>query len=278
MTALTTNLEKTKGKFGDKIKATQADYSSITSLALSLKGFDALVCLISRVEPEAQNLVLDAAIKAGVPHIIPSCFAVDMSISEIENNPGLREKKVVVDYLIKRSQESNITFTGIQTGIFLDWALTIGLPLNCKGDRPTIIYDSGDVMFSATVTDDIGKAIASALSKPLEFKNRFLLMHSVATTQNQLLEYAKEARPDLPWPTTRLDTEELYENSLAALARGDHSLNSLMGFMPRSTFGLGHGYFNENDNDSLGVKVWTTEQLKSFLVAEIAKFQQQLGT
>ena len=69
--------------------------------------------------------------------------------------------------------------------------------INVKGgESPYMIFDGGDIPFSVSVLNDIGKAIAAVLLKPSHFRNRFIHMQSAAITQNQMLNYARELQPD----------------------------------------------------------------------------------
>ena len=68
--------------------------------------------------------------------------------------------------------------------MFLDWALAA---TNC--DVPTKIFDGGGRLYSTTALDNIGRAVANALLKVNETKNKFLLMHGAVLNQKQPLEY-----------------------------------------------------------------------------------------
>lgn len=161
VTALTSNLDKTTSEWGGKVNITKADYTSIATIAPSLRGHDALVSLINRDEADVQIMIIDAAIEAGVPHIIPSSFGIDSRVPEIRANPALEAKIRAEDYVIQRAAEGKISFTAIQTGMFFDWAIKAGVILDANG--PTMLFDSGSTPFSVSSLDDIGRGVAGVL-------------------------------------------------------------------------------------------------------------------
>jgi len=88
---------------------------------------DALIVLIERNEDQAQINLMDAAIAAGIPHIIPSCFGITSRTPEFRRLPIWNSKCRMEDYVVEKSEAGAFTFTGIQNGSFLDWALEKGV-------------------------------------------------------------------------------------------------------------------------------------------------------
>lgn len=273
VTALTSKPEQVKEAYKDEVRACKADYSSVDTLTPSLQNYDALVILLNRTALEAQTLLIDAAVAAGVPHIVPSCFGQDSSIPEWRTNPALEEKIKMEDHVVKLAHDGKITFTGIQTGLFLDWALRVRVVLNCQGDGPTMLFDGGDTPLSTTSLDDIGRAVANALVESGNTKNRFLRVHSAVVTQHRLLEYGRKARPQWKWQTVDVNTEEIYKKSKDALDRGERNVDLMRGFIAWPTFGQGLGLFGTTDNELLGIQVWSEDrlvQLISDVIDEVA--------
>lgn len=126
ITLLTRDVEKTRQAFPG-LRAFAANYDSIKQLHKVLDDDigqqDALIVLINRDQPQAQMNLMDAAIAAGIPHIIPSFFGYDTRDTQFQTLPIWETKIRVEEYITKRSKEGAFTFTGIQTGSFLDWAL-----------------------------------------------------------------------------------------------------------------------------------------------------------
>jgi uncharacterized protein YbjT (DUF2867 family) len=70
--------DATSSSFPASVKVVQIDYSSQASLVSAFKGQDAVVVTIGNHNPalleQIQMAVVDAAVVAGVSHIIPSNF------------------------------------------------------------------------------------------------------------------------------------------------------------------------------------------------------------
>lgn len=140
--------------------------------------------------------------------------------------------------------------------------------LNPKGgDQPTLVYDGGDVPFSATVMDDIGKAVAVVLLKVDKFRNKFAYVQSAVVTQNQLLRYAQELAPDRTFKQTPLDTAVLEKTAWERWNAGDRSRQVVRMFMPRATIGLGLGLFSRTDNDELEIEQLNDDAIKQLVAS-----------
>lgn len=230
-----------------------------------------MVSLINRDESEAQIKAIDAAIEAGVEQIIPSAFGLDHRIAGVRNNPAVATKKKMDDHLLSKipSPDTNTSYTAISTGLFLDWALGIGMMVNVvgKGDKPTMFFDDGEAKLSLTHRDDIGKAVACAVEHRHDdrFKNKTLLINTIAATQNEFIAYAKELAPEKPWPMFKIDTTEAARKSQEALDKGDTSADAVRGFLMKMSFGDRLGFFPKVDNELLGIKEQDGEYLKKLL-------------
>lgn len=229
---------------------------------------DALVILINRDEADGQINLIDAAIDVGITHIIPSAFGFTTTHPEIRKYPVLAAKAKMEDHLIQKASEGLCTYTQVQTGSFFDWALDRGIFLNTtKPDAPTMVFDGGDIPFSVTNMDDIGKAVASSLLNFEKVKNRDVHVHTAVVTQNQLLAYAKEAAPDREFKVVNLDTAELEKKAWENYNKGDMSLENMRLFLVRALFSNRVSLFKETDNDLLGLANWSNQQVKELVAS-----------
>lgn len=268
ITILTRSASKTSLKYpsNPSIQIVEADYTSPNTLAPSLHGQDAVVSLINRSEQDAQMLVIDATVLAGVPRFIPSCFGVGREHHEIlRKYPAFFGKTEMEDRVLAEAEKGVFNFTGIHTSLLFDWAISMGVFLNCKDKGVTMVFDGGDVRLSLTLLDDAGKAAVAALEKPEETRNQFLKVQSKVVTQNQMLEWGKEVRPDKEWERREVDTEVLEKQSWEKWEKGDRSREVQRGFMPRTSFGLGLGLFKDVANELLGVRVMSDEEVKDLI-------------
>ncbi|KAK3110185.1 hypothetical protein LTR53_015784 [Teratosphaeriaceae sp. CCFEE 6253] len=187
--------------------------------------------------------------------------------------PGLldpvKEKVEMPRYVAAKAEEGKLSFTGVNTGLFFDWALNRGLPVNLKGG-PTFLADGGGVALSVTTLDHIGQAVAKAVLKLDQARNRFLYVHSAVVTQKKLLQYAKELAPDRDFPIVEVDTETGAREAQEKIRNGAAGPAVFTPLMIRVTFGLGLGLFKKVDNEFLGLPMKCEEQVKA-LVASYVK-------
>ena len=268
-TLLTRNLDKTKSTFPG-LTAIQVDYDAVDGLTEALHNGigkqDALIILINRDQAQAQINLIDAAIAVGIPHIIPSAFGFTTRHPAIRESPVLAQKALMEDYLVQKAEEGRLTYTQVQTGAFFDWALDRGVYLNTKDPNArTMIFDGGDVRFSATNVDDIGKAVTASLLNIDQVKNKDVHIQTVVITQNQLLAYARGAAPDRDFKVLDLDTAELERQGFERYNSGDKGPETMRMFIPRFTFGKGMGLFEKTDNSLLGIQQWNEDQIKEFI-------------
>lgn len=270
VTALTTDPVKAAETYSG-IRTIPANYADTADLVPSLRGFDALVIIVSRAEDTIQIALIDAAIDAGIPYVIPSSFGIDTRIPAVREVPTLAAKVAVEDHLFARAAEGRIAFTIIQTGISFEW----GIPVNLSGTAPSVIFDGGNVPFSISSLDDIGRGVANAvaLRNYPGVRNKVLLMHSTVTTQNQLVRYVRELRPDIEWKTVDADTESAYAAAQEAYDCGERDPAVLQAFLSRMTFGLGLGLFEQHDSQLLGIETWWGDRLKSAVEEGILAMQ-----
>lgn len=272
VTLLTRDAKKTSHTFPG-LRVVHADYDSVDALTKVFREKvgpqDAVVVLINRNKVRAQINVMEASVSAGITHIIPSCFGIGTRNPLICSTPIWETKKKMEDWVIENAEKGRFTFTGVQNGVFFDWALEHGVFLNTKGDKPFPVFDGGDVPFSVTTVDDIGKATAAALTHADQLRNKFVFLHNAAVTQNQLLAYAKEAAPEKQFKVLTIDTEQLEKESWEKWNAGDHSPEVMRGFMPRVTFGHRMGVFDQTDNELLGIEQWSNDRLKKFVASYV---------
>ena len=93
------------------------------------------------------------------------------------------------------------------------------LGFDMKSSNATI-WDDGDKHFCGTLIEEVGRAIATALSKPDETKNKMLYVASVDTTQNDMLA-ALEKHQGKKWTVNKTTVEEQHKTGMEAMMKGD---------------------------------------------------------
>ncbi|KAH3904951.1 hypothetical protein HBI56_218680 [Parastagonospora nodorum] len=163
--------------------------------ALQEKKIDALIITIAGSHVESQKKLIDAAFKGGVKRIMPaefgSCDSADEKTNEIL--PLMKGKKDVRDYLMRMQEKERegaekLTWTSLVTGHFFDYGLTGGLLKFDVRARKAYVLDGGNIKFSASNLDFIGKAVLKILEKPKETENKLLYVHSNHVTQLEVLD------------------------------------------------------------------------------------------
>ncbi|KAK4551346.1 hypothetical protein LTR86_011221 [Recurvomyces mirabilis] len=264
VTALTRDPERYKQSFREPIKVIKASYDSIEALVPILEGQHAVVDLLARDQWPISIRLIDAAIAAKVPHFIPSSFGIDMRLAAARNMPSLSGKAKLEDHITAKGKEGAITYTIIQTSMIFEWALSRSVFLPLEGGT-AFFFDNGDVRVSASLIDDIGKAVASVLlvgPGSDAALNRVLLMHSTVFSLAQILEYARIANPEKHWEVETLQTAAIWKRSWEAYGNGDRSPETMRGFLVAGSFGDGLARFDNVDNDILGIQMMSDDALK----------------
>jgi nucleoside-diphosphate-sugar epimerase len=167
------------------------------------KEIDALIITIAGSHVESQKKLIDAAFKAGVKRVMPaefgSCDSADGKTNEIL--PLMKGKKDVRDYLLsiqekEREGSGKLTWTSLVTGHFFDYGLSGGLLKFDVKARKAYILDGGNIKFSGSNLDFIGKAVIKILEKPQETENKLLYVHSHYVTQLELLAALEKVTGD----------------------------------------------------------------------------------
>lgn len=232
----------------------QVDYSSVQSLENALKGHMAVISTLTSTSVGDQHPLIDGAIAAGVARFIPSEFGSDV-LNEQRNQLPVFEGKVRTHEYLKAAAAKypGFTYTVICTGAFLDWGLH-GFVVNVP-ERTAIIYNGGDVPFSATNLDTIGRAVVGVIEHLPETANRPVYIHDAVVTQHQLIRYAQE-KDGREWKVTHKSTEEMRLSSLEQLARGNTDWSIPQPLVFSSFLGEGYGidFSDHLDNELLGIK------------------------
>lgn len=115
----------------DKVsQVVKVDYSSAESLTAALKGQDVVVSNLPN--HDQQEVLLQAAIAAGVQRFLPSEFGCNVSgNSNTAALPVFKDGKVPFQKHIEQYRDK-ISYTLVVTGLFLDWCLEKQFNINLK--------------------------------------------------------------------------------------------------------------------------------------------------
>lgn len=166
VTALTRDTSKTS--FSSGVQVTEVDYESVDSLVSAFRGHDVVISALGPAMLGAQTRLID---RRWCPTVATMRVRLRHHQSQSKSTSVLRSKASGRGVSASSGKRSAITYTNIMTGPFLDWCIMVGLILNAK-QRSIELYDGGDRPFSITTLKSIGKAVAAALKKPEESKNK----------------------------------------------------------------------------------------------------------
>lgn len=188
-------------KSTDQTKITQLETTGATVIKADINNFDEVktactnvTCVISAlaglrdVIVDAQSLLLDAAIAAGVPRFIPSDYSTNfLELPEGENrNFDLRKE------FHQKLDKANIAYTSIFIGAFAD-ILMYGTPLyNLKNNTIGFWGDNPNFKLDFTTKDNTAEYTAAAAldnSTP-----QFLQIASFQISPNELASIGKDLK------------------------------------------------------------------------------------
>lgn len=259
------------GAYASDINVFEVDFNSVESLTAALQGVDAVVSTVGGAALENQTVLIDAAIAAGVKRFIPSEFGNVTTNPKLENFPIYSSMFKIRTYLQEKAAAGELSWTVLACGAFLDSVLNNPVLLDLQNHTVTIL-DEGDNRISSTSLPVVGKAIAAILQNFDATQNRVLHVSEAILTQNQLVGFAKELRPDIKWRTSKEQTSVLLQESLKQFGAGDFSVPAFMKLMKGTalagdTYG---GAFDVTDNDLLGIKELAPADLKKLIAEKLA--------
>lgn len=248
----------------------EVDFNSVESLTQALLGVDVVVSCLATLAIGGQNPLIDASVAASVKRFIPAEFGMDSANPLCMQLPVCAPKAAVQKYLLGKSESNpTFTYTAIANGLFLDWGLKMGLILDLTKHH-AILYNGGNVPFSATTLADVATAVLGIIEHQSETANRIVYIHSALVTQNQLIKYVREA-DGKDWAVTCKDTEELKQESLAELARGPEADvdAAMLGFCFCGSLCSEYGcdFSNRLDNELLGIRQLEEGPLRALITS-----------
>jgi uncharacterized protein YbjT (DUF2867 family) len=255
-----------KSTFPSSVAVEEVDYTSLSSLTTALTGADALISTLAAEAFPLQDVLVDAAIAAGVQRFLPSEFGSDISNPNTQQLPVFAAKVKLNAYLAEKAKTSSLTYTLVRNSGFLDWGVKVGFLIDSKSGSPHI-YDGGNKPFSVTTLATVGEAVVGVLNHPEETKNRAVYIQDAVLTQNQLLEIVKKVTPGSEkWTPVPVSTEEAVKVSYERLAKHLYDAETFVPFILRSIFAEEYGgEFKNLDNELLGLKGKTDAEVEAIV-------------
>jgi uncharacterized protein YbjT (DUF2867 family) len=258
-----------KSTFPSGTKVVKVDYDSLDSLTAALQGQDAVVSTVGSLVIPSQNLLIDAAVAAGVKRFIPSEFGSNLVIPSVRKLPVFGTKVAIEDKLTELAKQGKISYTFVYNGIFLDWGIKHNFFFDLSQPEVTV-WDNGDVEFSTTTLASVGDAVVGVLTHPEETQDRIVYVQDTVLTQNKIIELAKEVSPEKEWKLKNVKIDDVTAKSDANVAKGIYDWPTLAPYLFRSIFDANSvPKFEKLDNELVGIKGVTEEQIKEILKGHI---------
>ncbi|KAI1364927.1 hypothetical protein F5Y08DRAFT_195927 [Xylaria arbuscula] len=255
-------------EFPPSVVVKHVNYDSLDSLTAAFQGQDAVISTLGFGGFSAQQRLVEAALKAHVKRFVPSEFGSDTKNSKTAGLAVFADKVALQKFLENEAAKGNISYTYIYNGPFLDWGIKVGLIINPK-EKAVTLYDGGERLFSTTTLDTIGKAVAAALKKPEETRNRGLFIQDAALTLKQLKAIAEKVT-GVAWQGKEVSVEnEVLAPALAELQKENPDPSkTAVPLIITSIWGEGYGSpFPKLDNELLGLRELTEAEIEGVVAA-----------
>jgi nucleoside-diphosphate-sugar epimerase len=138
----------------------EVDFNSVSELTGACMGGSCVIsalCGLRDVIVETQTLLLDAAVKAGVPRFIPSDYSIDFT----KLPPGTNRNLDLRREFHERLDKAPIAATSILNGMFTD-LLTGEAPFILFKFKRVVCWEDADQRMDLTTMDDSAGFIAAA--------------------------------------------------------------------------------------------------------------------
>jgi nucleoside-diphosphate-sugar epimerase len=188
-----------------------SEYTDVATLVVALEGQDALVEAFNPASAIHQGPILEAALAAGVRHIITPDFSSDTfnpNVHEtllLENK--LKAKKVLK--VVVAAHPNTLSWTAIIVGPWYDWLIEKDYFWVNKHTKTITCVGSGDQKVSISRYEVCGEALVAVLQSPAKYRNRpaYFANHTVST--NELISIVKDHLGLEGWNTVHVPLDEL---------------------------------------------------------------------
>ncbi|KAF4980448.1 hypothetical protein FDECE_17879 [Fusarium decemcellulare] len=214
------------------VKVAPVDYNDEPSLVSMLKGHDSLIITLAFTPDmaETHGKIVRAAVKAGVPHLIPNAFTTDVVL----DNQSVGDEIGVGTFIRKLLKDiesmGSISWTLLVTGLWYEFSVAsppdwLGFDLK---KQKVQMFDDGRRRINMSTWPQLGRAVAALLSlKKMpedekdssatleQFRNQPLYVSSFLVNQREILDSIERCTS-----TTDVDWDISYESTSERVASG----------------------------------------------------------
>lgn len=210
-------------EFPPEVIIKRGSFTDESFLVETLKGQDVLIVIVPIPNMDLGDFFIKAAVKAGVPYILPTEFGVDAPKAAREHS--MMAPKVMRRELIEKSGTSK--WIAVISNFWLDLNIQIGLWGFDVKNRKAEIFRGADAKISTTTLARTGEGVAALLSLPdtelAQYKNKSFYVSSFELSQREIFEAIKRATgtKDADWNITEKDAAEIIRECDAKMKAGD---------------------------------------------------------
>jgi nucleoside-diphosphate-sugar epimerase len=164
------------------------NFNSVPELTEACSGGSCIISALSGLREviiDSQTLLLEAAVKAGVPRFIPSDYSIDFT----KFPPGTNRNLDLRREFHGRLDQAPIAATSILNGMFTD-LLTGQAPVILFKFKRVVYWENADQLLDFTTMDDTSEFIAAAALDPST--PRFLRIAGDSINARGLVDVASE--------------------------------------------------------------------------------------
>ncbi|KAJ6134475.1 hypothetical protein N7523_000797 [Penicillium sp. IBT 18751x] len=228
--------KNSSNKLPEGILVASVDYDDEETIVAALKGQQILIITMAPTAPrDTHSKLVQAAVKAGVPYVMPNSYAGDMEQvklgEEIMLGPVAKANRDEIERL-------GMQWITVCCGFWYDYSLAGGeARFGFDFDKRSLtIYDDGNTKNSVSTLSQVGRAVAKVLSLKLlpddendtsltvsGWLNKALYVKSFVLSQNEMFESVKRVTgtTDADWTIHHEPTKKRYEEGLALVKSGN---------------------------------------------------------
>lgn len=218
----------TKGLIPSGITAIQIDYNNEQSLVSAMTGQQFLIITLSVLAPpETHSKLVQAAVKAGVPWIMPNVYG-SLNRALLAEDPytaGSFQKCEEIEAL-------GAAYIAMCCGFWYEWSLALGEQWYgfSIAERCVTFFDDGTTRITSSTWDQCGRALAALLSLPesgtspavADWRNKPFKLASFTVSQRDMLDSLHRVlgTSDAEWTITCQDTKKRYADGVEEMKQG----------------------------------------------------------
>jgi hypothetical protein len=190
-----------------------ADYADLVSMTSALTGQHAIVEAFNPAAGVHQHTIVQAAIAAGVSHILTPDFSSDTF------HPNAKEllifgPKIQAQQELESLVEASgrvLSWTAIIVGPWYDWGIERGALWIDRENRTVTRFGSGNQRYSMSRSKLCGEAAAAVLREPAKYRNRPAYFASSTVSTNELIVILEDIHGRETWKVVDVPVADLLQ-------------------------------------------------------------------